>query len=75
MEFSPPAMKHGILRTFDSGTYRAEVSIAGSLGTTLGNIPVARNIATSAMVAGRHAAILFFDISDPTDAVLCAIWE
>jgi hypothetical protein len=75
MELATPAMKRGILRAFNAGTYRAEVSIAGSLSTTLTNVPVARNIATSAMVAGRHAAIIFFDVTDPTDAVLCAVWE
>ena len=75
MELAPPAIKRGILRAFNAGAYRAEVSIAGSLSTTLTNVPVARNIATSAMVAGRHAAIIFFDVTDPTDAVLCAVWE
>jgi hypothetical protein len=75
MELTQPTMKRGILRAFNSTTYRAEVSIAGSLSTTLTNIPVARNIATSVMVAGRHAAIAFFDVTDPTDAVLFAVWE
>jgi hypothetical protein len=75
MELATPAIKRGILRAFNSGTYRAEVSIAGSLSTTLTNVPVARNIAISAMVAGRQAAIIFFDVTDPTDAVLCSVWE
>ena len=75
MELATPTIKHGILRAFNAGTYRAEVSIAGSLSTTLTNVPVARNIATAAMVAGRRAAIIFFDVTDPTDAVLCAVWE
>ena len=75
MEIAPPNIKRGKLRAFDSGAYTAEVSIAGSLSTTLTNIPVARNIATGDMVAGRHAAVIFFDVTDPTDAVVCAVWE
>ena len=75
MELATSIIKRGKLRAFDSGTYRAEVSIAGSLSTTLTGVPVARNIASAAMVAGRHAAIAFFDLTDPTDAVLFAVWE
>ena len=40
LELAQPAIKRGILRAFNSGTYRAEVSIAGSLSTTLTDVPV-----------------------------------
>ena len=67
-------MKRGILRAFDSGTYKASVEIAGSIAVWLTGVPVARNIAAADLVNGRNVAVLFFDPANPNDAVLAAVW-
>lgn len=67
-------IKRGILQSFDSGTYLATVAMTGSLGVWLEDLPVSRAIADTAMVAGRHVAVIFFDPSNPNDAVVCAVW-
>ncbi len=67
-------IKRGIVQGFDSGSYRATVQVAGSLSVWLENVAVARNIAAAEMVAGRSCAIIFFDETNPSDAVLVAIY-
>jgi hypothetical protein len=68
-------IKRGILQSFDAGTYLATVAMAGSLSVWLDGLPVSRAIASTELVAGRHVAVLFFDASNPNDAVVCAVWE
>jgi hypothetical protein len=67
-------IRRGILRAFDAGSYKATVEIAGSTAVWLTGIPVARNIASGELTAGRKVAVLFFDASNPNDAVLHAVW-
>jgi hypothetical protein len=67
-------IKRGVLRAFDSGSYKATVEIAGSLPTFLTGVPVARNIASAELQTGRNVCLLFFDPSNPDDAVLTAVW-
>jgi hypothetical protein len=67
-------IKRGVLRAFDSGSYKATVEIAGSLATFLTGVPVARNIAPAELQTGRKVCLLFFDPSNPDDAVLAAVW-
>jgi hypothetical protein len=67
-------MRRGTLRSFDSGTYTATVEIAGSIAVWLSGVPVARNIPSAELVAGRACAILQFEASNPTDAVIAAVW-
>jgi hypothetical protein len=67
-------MRRGTLRAFDSGTYKATVEVAGSISVWLTGVPVARNIASSEIVAGRNVALLLFDPSNPNDAVVAAVW-
>jgi hypothetical protein len=67
-------IKRGILQSFDSGTYVATVAMAGSISTWLDGLPVSRAIADTEMVAGRRVAVIFFDASNPNDAVVCAVW-
>jgi hypothetical protein len=67
-------IRHGTLRSFDSGTYTATVELAGSIAVWLSGVPVARNIAGAELVAGRHCAVLQFDPANRTDAVLAAVW-
>jgi hypothetical protein len=66
-------IKRGVLQSFDAGTYRATVAMAGSLSVWLDGLPVSRAIADTEMVAGRQVAVLFFDASNPEDAVVCAV--
>ena len=67
-------IRRGVLQSFDSGAYLATVAMAGSLSVWLDGVPVSRAIAAGEMTAGRHVAVLFFDASNPNDAVVCAVW-
>ncbi len=44
------AIRRGVLKAFDGGTYQAKVQIAGSPAVYLASIPVARNIAVAEML-------------------------
>jgi len=68
------ALRKGVVKAFDSGTYTATVQVAGSLAVWLSGVPVARNIAQAEMVAGRQCAVLFFDEGNPSDGVLVAVY-
>ncbi len=67
-------IRRGVLRAFDAGTDKASVEIAGSLATWLPGLAVSRNIGASDLVVGRRVAVLFFEPSNPDDAVICAVW-
>jgi len=63
----------GILKNFDSGTYKAGVQLAGSLTTYFDDISVARNIPSSALVIGNYV-ILAIPGGNPRDACVIATW-
>ena len=63
----------GILKNFDSGTYKAGVQLAGSITTYLDDINVARNIDTGEMVAGR-SVVLAIPGNNLKDAVVIAVF-
>jgi len=63
----------GILKTWDSGTYKAGVQLAGSLTTYFDNLNVARNIASVDMVIGR-SVIVVIPQGNPKDAVVIAVF-
>ena len=67
--------RRGTLRSFDAGTFKASVQVAGSLSVWLDDVPVSRGIAGAEMVAGRSVALLFFDPANPEDAVVVAVWS
>ena len=67
-------VRKGEIKTFDSGTYVAAVRLAGSLAVWLSGVPVARNIAAGEVQAGRSCAVIFFDESNPRDAVIVAVY-
>ena len=67
-------IKKGILKSFDSGTYRASVQVIGSLSVWLENVPTSRGIPSAEMVTGRNVAVLFIDPGNPADAVVIAVW-
>ena len=64
----------GIVKAFDAGTYTATVQLSGSLAVWLSDLPVARNIPSAEMIAGRRCAVIFFDASNPRDAVVAAVF-
>ena len=67
-------IRSGIVKAFDAGTYTATVQLSGSLAVWLSDLPVARNIPSAEMVAGRRCAVIFFDASNPRDAVVAAVF-
>jgi len=67
-------IRSGIVKAFDSGSYTATVQLTGSLAVWLSDLPVARNIPSAEMVAGRRCAVIFFDASNPRDAVVAAVF-
>lgn len=67
-------IRRGIIKSFDLGTYKATVQVAGSLSVWLDGVAVARNIPSAEMVAGRTCAVAFFDDANPQDAVLVAVY-
>jgi hypothetical protein len=67
-------IKKGILKAWSVGTYTATVQIEGSLSVWLEDVPVSRDIATGEMVTGRNVAVIFLDESNPSDAVVVAVW-
>lgn len=67
-------LRRGVVKSFDAGTYRATVQLAGSLAVWLEGIAVARNIPSAEMVAGRYCALVFFDPANPGDGVIVAVY-
>jgi hypothetical protein len=63
----------GILKNFDSETYKAGVQLAGSLTTYFDDVSVARNIPSLALVAGNYV-ILAIPGGNPRDACVIAAW-
>jgi len=68
-------LRCGVIKAFDSGSYKATVQLLGSLSVWLEGLAVARNIPAAEMVVGRNCALIFFDETNPNDAVLVAVWE
>lgn len=67
-------IRRGTLKSFNAGTYRADVQLTGSLSTYLTGVAVSRAIASGEMVTGRNLALLFFEEGNPSDAVVTAVW-
>jgi hypothetical protein len=63
-------VRKGVIKGFDSETYKATVQVAGSLSVWLEGISVARNIPAAEVVEGRNCALIFFDETNPQDAVV-----
>ncbi|GBD13667.1 hypothetical protein HRbin24_01703 [bacterium HR24] len=65
----------GVVKGFDGASYRATVQVAGSLSVWLEGVPVARNIASSLLTAGRRCVVVFFDETNPQDAAVVAVYD
>lgn len=62
-----------ILKNFDSDTYKAGIQLASSLTTYFDDVPVSRDIPTSAMVIGNRVILAIPD-DNPKDACVIATW-
>ena len=67
-------LRQGIVKSFDAGSYTATVQVAGSLAVWLAGVPVNRGIPQGEMTTGRRCALVFFDDTNPGDAVLVAVY-
>jgi hypothetical protein len=67
-------IRKGVLKSFDSGTYKATVQIIGSLSVWLADVPTNRGIAPGEMLADRYCAVLTPDPGQPGDSVVIAVW-
>jgi len=68
-------IRRGIIRTFDSGTYLADVQIVGSMATVLTGVPVAKQIGADLLTSGIRCGVLFFDETNPSDACVVFVYE
>jgi hypothetical protein len=62
----------GILKSFNSTNYTAEVQLVSSLTTYFDALAVARNIAAGEMVTGRQVIVAVPD--NPRDAAVIAVY-
>ena len=63
----------GIVRGFTAGSYTASVQLVGSRSAYLDGVPVSRAIPSGEMVAGRECVVLFFEATDPNDAMVIGV--
>ena len=67
-------LKKATLKLFNTGSYTATIQIAGSARAYLEGVKVARSIPPAEMIAGRTAAVVFWDKNNPGDAVIIAVY-
>ena len=67
-------LRAGTLKAFDNVNWLATVQLAGSLAQWLRSVPVSRSIAAIEMTAGRKVALALFDPTNPSDAVVVAVY-
>lgn len=70
----PASTRRATIQAYDSATHTATVLIAGSQGQYLEAVPVSRAISAGAVIAGRTAAVLFFDDQVPTDSLIVGVY-
>ncbi len=68
------ALHRGKVVSFSTGSWTASVRLDGSPFQRLDSIPVARNIASAEMTAGRNVLVDTGDHHSPADAVVVAVW-
>jgi hypothetical protein len=67
-------IKKAVIIDFDSQTYRTTLQLSGSGKSYLEGISVTRNIPPAEVMAGRSAAVLFYDENTAKDAVVLAVY-
>jgi len=68
------SLKRAELKSFDGGSYTAAVRMDGGYKTDLEGVPVARNLPSIEMVAGRMVAVQFLNDTSPREAVIIAVY-
>jgi hypothetical protein len=67
-------IQKALIKSYDSDNHQVTVQPVGSHPTTWPGVPVARSIPAADCTAGSLCAVLAFSASDPTDAVVIAIF-
>lgn len=67
-------LRKAILKSFNSGNYKATIQLTGSHKIYLEDVAVARNIPAAEMALGRKVAVVFFDEHNAKDAVIVAVY-
>ena len=68
------SLRKAILKSFNSGDYKATVQLASSHKVYLEGVAVARNIPAVEMALGRKVAVIFFDEHNAKEAVVIAVY-
>ncbi len=68
------AIRRGILQSFDASNYTATVLIIEATNYVLQSIPIATSVDGTSAIVGASCAVLFFDESNHTDAVIIAVY-
>ena len=68
------SLSKAILRSFDAGSYKATLQLAGSHKVYLEEVTVARNLPAAEMITGRKVAVVFFDAYNAKEAVVIAVY-
>lgn len=68
-----PEIRRATVKSYDAGSHKASVQIAGSLGVWLDGVPVATDVPAADVVAGRSCSVLFLDEHNPADAVVLEV--
>lgn len=68
------AIRRGILQSFDSSSYTATVLIIEATNYVLSSVPIATSVDGTSAIAGASCAVLFFDESNHSDAVIIAVY-
>lgn len=67
-------IRRGILQSFDSFSYTASVLIIEATNYVLSGVPIATSVDGTSAIAGAACAVLFFDESNHSDAVVIAVY-
>jgi hypothetical protein len=62
-----------VVKSFASGTYRASVQVVGSRSAYLDGVAVSRGIPAAEVVVGRACVVVFFEETDPSDAMVIGV--
>jgi hypothetical protein len=71
----PQIIKRAILTGFDRTTYTASVLVLEATSAFLSNVPVAYHIDGTSAILNSFCAVLFFEETNYTDAVVIAIYN
>ena len=66
-------LKRATIKSYDAGSHRAAVGIAGSLSVWLNDLAVSDAIAAATVVVGNECSVLFHTDDNPDDAVVISV--